>query len=136
MLISKVSQIDWLSHALPGDTPSWWYSLVTAMSYVFLIDLLTSMGSRQGQRREVKVFLIDVGPVRRVGGANWASFRAYIQDCSSGYYGPIRPSFSFNLSRKALVWLERGVSFLREQWRPMVNLFFCYSEFSNEEIGF
>ena len=29
---------------------------------------------RQGQRREVKVFFPDVGPVRRVGGANWASF--------------------------------------------------------------
>ena len=30
--------------------------------------------TRQGQRREVKVFFPDVGPVRRVGGANWASF--------------------------------------------------------------
>jgi len=29
---------------------------------------------RQGQRREVKVFFLDVGLVRRVGGANWASF--------------------------------------------------------------
>ena len=38
----------------------------------------TTRRARQGQRREVKVFIflffLDVGPVRRVGGANWASF--------------------------------------------------------------